>query len=159
MVEAAVPKPDSADTAPFRRLYTLLVTPVAKWLPEAGSALTIVPHGPLFRVSFAALQDRSGSYLLERYALGYGPSASAFALTDRLAARSRSQSLRRSLVVADPRPLPVQQGQPPLHGLSAAIAEAAAIRRTLGREQTTVLTARQALESTVRGELVDKRVV
>jgi CHAT domain-containing protein/tetratricopeptide (TPR) repeat protein len=159
LVEAAIPKPESADTAALQRLYTLLITPLAKWLPEAGSAMTIVPHGPLFRVSFAALQDASGDYLLERYDLGYGPSASAFALTDRMGARSRSQSAGRALVVADPRPLPIEPGRPPLPRLSAATREADAIRRSVGREQTTVLTGRQAQEPAVRDAIVDRRVV
>ena len=159
MVQAAVPKPDMADPAPFRRLYTLLVAPVSKWLPPAGSSLTIVPHGPLFRVSFAALADPRGTYLVERYAIGYGPSASAFAFTDRLAQRSRSRAPVNSLVVADPSPVPTRTGQEPLPALAAAMREASAIRQVLGRDQTTVLVRAQALESDVRRELSDKRVV
>lgn len=159
MVQAAVPKPDMADTTAFRRLYTLLVAPVAKWLPPAGSSLTILPHGPLFRVSFAALADARGTYLIERYAIGYGPSASAFAFTDRLAQRSRSRAPVNSLVVADPLPLPTRSGQESLPALAAAMQEASAIRRVLGPGRTTVLARAQALEPDVRRELSDKRVV
>jgi CHAT domain-containing protein len=121
--------------------------------------MTIVPHGPLYRVSFAALQDANGAYLLESYDLGYGPSASAFAWTDRVSARSRSQSAGRALVVADPRPLPFEPGQTPLPRLSAANVEAAAIRRSVGREQTTVLSGLQAQEPAVRDAIGDRRVV
>jgi CHAT domain-containing protein len=105
-VVVALPRPDASDTAVLRRLYTLLVTPVARWLPPSGSALTTVPHGPLFRVSSAALMDARSRYLLERYDIGYGPSATAVAFTDRLAQRARGRSPRGSLIVADPSPLP-----------------------------------------------------
>ena len=45
---------------------------VARWLPSApGARLTIVPHGSLFQLSFAALIDPSGRYLIKRYSPGY----------------------------------------------------------------------------------------
>ncbi len=159
MVQAAVPKPDSSEATAFRRLYTLLVGPVAKWLPPDGSALTILPHGPLFRLSFAALVDPAGTYLVERYAIAYAPSASAFAFTERLARQSRSNSSGSSLVVADPAPISTPPGQAPLPSLSAAIGEAAAIRDVFGRGRTSVLARTQALEKDVRRELTDKRVI
>ncbi len=159
MVQAAVPKPDASESTAFRRLYTLLVGPVAKWLPADGSALTILPHGPLFRVSFAALLDPAGTYLVERYAIAYAPSASAFAFTERLARQSRSNSSGGSLVVADPAPISTPPGQAPLPPLSAAMGEAAAIRDVFGRGRTSILARTQALEKDVRREVTDKRVI
>ena len=42
-------------------LHKLLVAPIQRLLPiERGSLLTILPHGPLFRLSFAALRNPSG---------------------------------------------------------------------------------------------------
>ena len=38
------------------RRFTL-VDPVKRWLPARGAALTIVPYGPLARLSFAALRS------------------------------------------------------------------------------------------------------
>ena len=159
MVQAAIPKPDADDASAYRRLYTLLIAPVAKWLPPAGSALTILPHGPLFRLSFAALADPRGMYLLERYAISYAPSASAFAFTDRLAQQSHQHTDAGSLVVADPAPISTPRGQKPLPALSGAIGEAAAIRDVFGRSQVTVLARNQALEPGVRQQLPDKRVI
>ena len=159
MVLAAVPKPEGTDTTAFRRLYTAIVDPVGKWLPASGSSLTILPHGPLFRVSFAALMDARGKYLIERYAIGYGPSVSAFAFTDRLAQRARTRPSSGALIVADPRPLPVSPNQEALPALSAAMTEASTIRDVLGRDRTTILARAQALESDVRRALPGKRVV
>ncbi len=56
----------------WRELHDLLIRPVLADLPSAsGSLLTIVPHGPLAGLSFAALQNERGRYLLEDYALHY----------------------------------------------------------------------------------------
>lgn len=159
LVQAAVPKADSYDPSAYRRLYALLIAPIAKWLPPAGSALTILPHGPLFRLSFAALADPRGTYLLERYSIAYAPSASAFAFTERLAQQSKSQEKKGSLVVADPAPISTPKGQQPLPPLSGAIGEAAAIREVFGREELKVLSRTQALEKDVRPELPAKRVI
>ena len=158
MVLAAVPTPDTTGTTAFRRLYTAIVAPLGQWLPPAGGSLTILPHGPLFRVSFAALMDARGKYLIERYAIGYGPSASAFAFTDRLAQRAEARPLSGALIIADPRPLSTSPNQEQLPALSAAMTEASAIRDVLG-DRTTVLTRADALESDVRRELPGKRVV
>ena len=159
LVQAAVPKVDSYDPAAYHRLYALLIAPIAKWLPPAGSALTILPHGPLFRLSFAALADPRGTYLLEHYSIAYAPSASTFAFTDRLAQQSKSQEKSGSLVIADPAPISTPKGQQPLPPLSGAIGEAAAIREVFGREELRVLSRNQALEKDVRPVLAAKRVI
>jgi CHAT domain-containing protein len=71
-----------AHLRPWRELYRALIEPVEAFLPKApGSRLTIVPHGPLFRLSFAALQDPQGRYLLERYDLHYVPAAGVLQFT------------------------------------------------------------------------------
>ncbi|HEY7511610.1 MAG TPA: tetratricopeptide repeat protein, partial [Vicinamibacteria bacterium] len=58
----------------WRELHDLLIAPVRAQLPRAaGSRLTIVPHGPLFLLSFAALRDARGRYLVEDHALHYAP--------------------------------------------------------------------------------------
>ncbi len=46
---------------PWRELHDLLIAPVRAHLPKTPDALiTIVPHGPLAQLSFAALQDEQG---------------------------------------------------------------------------------------------------
>ena len=56
-----------------QRVYDRLIAPVADQL--SGKRLTIVPHGPLHYVPFAALHDGSG-FLIDRYNLRILPSAS-----------------------------------------------------------------------------------
>jgi CHAT domain-containing protein len=70
---------------PARRLHQYLIAPAE----EAGllggiERLVIVPHAELYYVPFAALVDERGSHLVERYTLGFAPSASVWlALGDR----------------------------------------------------------------------------
>ena len=71
-----------ARPAAWRELYDLLIAPIADVLPrEPGALLTIVPDGPLHHLSFAALQDARGRYLLERYAIHYVPAAALLQFT------------------------------------------------------------------------------
>ena len=65
--------------APFvertaRELFLFLVQPAKPWLKS--DRLVIIPHGDLHHVPFQVLQDPSdGSFLGERHALSYAPSA------------------------------------------------------------------------------------
>jgi CHAT domain-containing protein/tetratricopeptide (TPR) repeat protein len=96
---AAVALGSRAHLRPWRELYQLLIKPVAAHLPTApGARLTIVPHGPLFRLSFAALPDEAGNYLLERYDLHYVPAAAVLQFTSTIPARAALPSL----LVGDP---------------------------------------------------------
>ena len=71
---AAAPKVLNDSAAAWRQLYTLLVAPVRAQFPAApGTLLTIVRHDVLSNLSFAALQDSRGRYLLEDFALHYAP--------------------------------------------------------------------------------------
>jgi CHAT domain-containing protein len=133
----------------FRELYRLLVEPARALLPnQEGSLLTIVPHGPLFQVSFAALQDGRGRYLAEDYPLHYVPAGAVLAFT------GQNQGLQATpsafLVVADPAaapPLPDGQPMPPLPG---ARREAEAVVRSASGAQATVLAGLEARSENVR---------
>src|SRR5262249_7364382 len=76
LIRARAPMPDktskalrtSAGSSAWRALYDLLVKPIRHALPrQPGALVTIVPHGPLAALAFAALQDGRGRYLLEDY--------------------------------------------------------------------------------------------
>ena len=55
-----------------RALHELLIAPVGDALSSAGThRLVVIPHGPLLALSFAALQDERGRYLVEDYAVTY----------------------------------------------------------------------------------------
>jgi len=158
-VSASLPNPIGADLDALRRLHGWLIEPVAAWLPPAGGTLTIVPHGPLFRLSFAALRDNRGAYLIERYALGYSPSISAFRFTEQLARDARRQPLSY-LLVADPTPLPHGLDASPLEALPASLREASGIRRTLGPATSSlVLTHARASEPGVRQAMPSRRII
>ena len=100
-IEGVATKADPAEVA-LRRLYDTLIGPVDAMLPAKGARLTIVPHGPLFSLSFAALRSRSGRYLVERYALHEVPSGAVLAL----GASRPSSRATGWLLVADPQPRP-----------------------------------------------------
>src|SRR6185369_14853391 len=68
----------------WSRLYQILIAPIASHLPtEPGSLITVVPHGLLFQLSFAALLDTRGHYLVERYALNTIPATGLLRYTEK----------------------------------------------------------------------------
>lgn len=144
-----------AQRAPWRELERLLVAPIRHLLPaRPGSRLTIVPHGPLFALSFAGLRQADGRSLLERHDLHYVPAIAVLtAMPERTATAAAG-----ALVVGDPGPLDVEPGTEALPALPWARREIAAVRATLG-PATTLLAAGDASESAVRAALPGRRVL
>lgn len=144
-------------TAVWRELHEWLVRPIQQFLPDnRGTLLTIVPHGPLFRLSFAALLDRRHTYLIERFRLHYVPSGgSLLYLEPRRAARDGHA---RYLFVADPsgRVAAATAATPRLPG---ALREVSAIAETLPRDRTTRLTGPRATEERLRLLLAGQTVI
>lgn len=151
-VEGGTGKPDPAVRA-LRVLYDTLVAPLDAWLPPAGSRLTLVPHGPLFSLSFAALRSRQGRYLVERYALHDVPSGAVLAL----AASRRAGDGRSWLLVADPQPRP--RGAAGLPPLSSAAREVSAAASVAPREAVRSLAGTRATEAAFRAGLAEAAVV
>ena len=155
--EQAIPlvmKPQPA----WRELYDLLVLPIARYLPTApGSRLTIVPHGPLIDVPFAALRDPKGQYLLERYALHSLTAGAMLAYTDkRGTSNPRAGSM---LLVADPAVPPVIPGEPPLPRLPGANAEVREIAKLFPASRTTMLADVAATEANVLSAAANRAVL
>lgn len=66
----------------FQALHRLLIHPIADLLPDDPEAhVTFIPHGPLFLVPFAALQDGARRYLIEKHTILTAPSIRMLALT------------------------------------------------------------------------------
>jgi CHAT domain-containing protein len=129
----------------YQQLYTDLWAPIARWLPaNAGSRVTVVPHGPLFACPFAALRDARGRYLIERHTLHYAGSGAVLLEAAERAAQTAPDP--RALVVADP---VLGARNPRLASLPAARAEARAIERTLAMPSD-VLVGAAASEPRVR---------
>src|SRR5690606_14488686 len=113
----------------WRELYDVLIAPIASHLPTTpGARLTIVPHGPLTAVPFAALRDARGRYLVERFAVHTAPAGGFFAYTRRTDARPPRSA--PALLVSNPSAPPRVPGDPVLPPLPGADAEVRAIARS-----------------------------
>jgi CHAT domain-containing protein len=141
----------------WKELYRLLIHPVRQHLPSApDSLLTIVPHGPLFQLPFAALIDENGAYLIERYRLHYTP---AGAVLDFTRSKKSSQDLPPSLLlVADPAGMTAPDGKS-LPALPGARREVRSIASLLPGISVTSLVGKQATESSVRAAAAGKSAV
>lgn len=129
----------------YRDLYALLVAPIRAHLPT-GSLVSIVPHGPLFRLAFAALIAPSGTYLVEEFSLHYAPSASTLAFTG----RRQPGATGAALVVADPAVDPALGGDEPLVRLPGAAREGRRITEIFGPGRARLLEGAAATEPDVR---------
>jgi len=142
----------------YRALYAALWAPIETWLPQrAGARVTIIPHGPLHSLPFAALLDPRGRYVVERYALHYAASGAVLREAAERTGR-RSAGDGTDLLVADPQPMPAPEIGPPLPALPASRLEVQAISRLLGGTAH-VLVGRRATEAAVRSALPAAHVV
>jgi CHAT domain-containing protein/tetratricopeptide (TPR) repeat protein len=142
---------DDAGRRALRDLHRILVEPVARWLPSDPERLVIViPHGPLFLVSFAGLLDGEGRYLAERHTLSYAPAIGVLAYTAAKRDRVVHESGRRVLAVGNPAMPRIPGRGDPLAPLPEAEEEVAAIRALYPVGSVTVLTGGRATESSVR---------
>lgn len=142
----------------WRELYDLLIRPVRSALPTTpGALLTIVPHGPLTGLAFAALQDEHGRYLLEDFTLHYAPAGAVLQFT--AAKRHADARTGQVLVVADPLLPRASRLERPLPALPGARAEARAIARQLSPGRVTVLMGADATEARVSAAVEHKAVV
>jgi CHAT domain-containing protein len=148
-VSAAAPLTLRESSAAWRELHALLIAPVRELLPKTnGALLTIVPHDTLANLSFAALRNASGRYLIEDYTLHYAPAGALFQFTANLA-RSKPAA-GAVLMVSDPAPARRSSLDTALPRLPGARLEAAAITRELRASQVLSLTGGTATESSVR---------
>lgn len=145
-------------SAAWRDLYTLLIAPVRGVLPAArGALLTIVPHEALLNVSFAALQNARGRYLLEDYTLHYAPAGALFQFTaEHRPAQPRTRTM---LMVSDPDAARRSTLDPALPRLPGARLEAASIVRQLQRSQVVALQGAGATESAVRAAAPSRAIL
>ena len=142
----------------WRELYDLLIQPVRDSLPAApGALVTIIPHGPLTMLPFAALQNDRRRYLLEDYTLHYTPAGAVLAVT----AGQRRHDARSTptLVVANPSFTRKSTLDPLLPALPGSLVEARAVARLAMRDQVTVLRGAGATEAGVRSETAGKGVL
>ncbi len=149
---------ESTQQAAWTRLHKILISPVAAYLPSSdGSLITIVPHGPLFQLSFAALRAPDRRYFVERHAISTIPAVGVLRYTQKNRAIADVIAPHYTLL-ANPLPLSSPGGVrlPPLPGTSDEIA---AIARTLPTGQTIRLEGSHANTAELEEELPQATVI
>jgi len=142
----------------WRLLYGLLIAPVDRYLPtKRGALLTIIPHHELFRVSFAALTDSHGQYLVERYAIHSVPASALLRYTQGNEEKA-AQLPQHYLLIANPAGLSLKNGLA-LPALPATLNEVRAIEQLLPVNEVTSLAGSDAQENSVTRALPSATVI
>ncbi|ABF39297.1 conserved hypothetical protein [Candidatus Koribacter versatilis Ellin345] len=149
---------EAQGSSAWRTLYKLLVTPVERYLPrEQGALLTIIPHHELFRLSFAALTDAKGQYLLERYALHTVPASALLQYTRENEQRAEKQT-QHYLLVANASGVKLSNGVT-LPELPATLREVKAIEKLLPPDAVTAFANAGSSDAAVNDALRGATVV
>jgi len=123
----------------LQELYQILIEPIADLLPlDPTARIIFIPHESLFLVPFAALQDISGKYLIEKHTILTAPSIQVLSLTKKQQQRTSGKG---AIVVGNPTMPSVgfNTNQPPqkLPSLPHSETEAIAIAQLLNAEPLT----------------------
>ena len=123
-------------------LHQLLIEPIASLLPKDPNAHVIfIPQGSLFQVPFPALQDASGTYLIQKHTILTAPSIQVLALTRQQKLAQKPVNSSNALVLGNPTMPSVSSspGEPKrqLSPLPGAEAEARAIAPLLKTQAIT----------------------
>ncbi len=133
------------DRAAWRQLHRILIQPIAKWLPPGdGTQLTLLPHGQLLQIPFAALISESGKYLAEEYLLRYIPAGVL------LNAPRKQANPGHALLIGAPSGPPAGQAGKPLAYLPGARLELASIAAQWPAHRSRLLTGPSASAETFR---------
>ncbi len=152
------PRAEERHTKGLQRLHQLLIQPIAELLPSDPNARVVfIPQGELFLVSFPALQDAAGKYLIEQHSILTAPSIQVLDLTRQ---QQQSRGSGESLVVGNPTmpSLPPAPGEKPqqLPNLPGAEREAKAIAQLLN---TQALTGKDATKAAVLEKMPRARII
>jgi CHAT domain-containing protein len=134
----------------LQRLYQLLIDPIANLLAQnPNSRIIFVPQSFLFYLPFAALQDSSGKYLIEKHTILTSPSIRVLELTHQ---KQQLQNIGQGvLIVGNPTPMP--QNLPALPGSEQ---EAKAIAQVL---HTQAIIGNQATKAKILPQLSQVRLI
>ena len=150
----------SNPTDRLKQLHQLLISPIADLLPTDPNAHVIfVPHGELFLVTFPALQDAKGTYLLEKHTILTAPAIQVLDLTRKKRQQVDQAGLTEALVVGNPTmPQLTKLGGKPekLTQLPDAEREANRISDLL---KTRAWTGTQATKATIVPKLSQSRII
>ncbi len=154
----------------LRKLHNLLIEPIANLLPtDPNAPIIFIPQESLFLAPFAALQDSSGRYLIEKHSILTAPSIQVLELTRQqrimgdgrwAMGDGREVSLPPALVVGNPTmpTVALEPGEPPrtLSPLPGAEQEAIQVANLL---KTKALTGDRATKVTVEQQMLNARII
>jgi CHAT domain-containing protein len=144
--------------AAWKRLYNALIRPIRANLPAKGARLTIIPSGPLFRLSFAALMDEKGRYLIEDYSIHYAPGAGVLSYT--LQTKNHVKELPNHYVfISNPSGMPAMKNGKPLPALPGSDEEVRRISRLFAADNVSTLRGAAADEMSVRKAVESAKVI
>jgi CHAT domain-containing protein len=138
----------------LRQLHQLLISPIAKLLPNNPEENVIfIPHESLFLVPFAALQDENGKYLIEKHTISTSPAIQILGLTYQQKQKPRGKDI---LVLGNP--IMPKVGNPPeqLESLQGAEEEAKTIAKL---ENTMAIIGKEATETFLKQKLGNSKIV
>jgi len=142
-------------------LYDLLIAPLENVL-AGKKVLCIVPDGVLWELPFAALRDKSGKFLIERFAISYAPSLTTLSAMHKYARQRVERRKGQLLAFAYPSFGVSRKVELPLRGtfeeLPQTEREVKAIAQLFGRDARVYLR-EQATESLIKREAPNYRVV
>lgn len=149
----------------LQALHQLLIEPIKQFLPtNPNDRLIFIPHNELFLVPFAALQDASGNYLIDKHTILTAPSIQVLDLTyqqDRNHEDSKTKNdWLPALIVGNPTmpKIATQLGKEPeqLSNLSGAEHEAIAISQLL---QTKAITGKDATKAKIVQQMPNSQLI
>jgi CHAT domain-containing protein len=149
---------NNARYATLQKLYKLLIKPIEKVLPSNPEQPVIfIPDGALYDVTFAALQDEDGKYLIDKHTIYTSPSIGVLTQTSQLR-RQTANKFGNALIVGNPampNPRNVYTDEP-LRNLPASTTEANSIAEILS---TRPLLGAQATESVVKSRFAQSQIL
>jgi CHAT domain-containing protein len=140
-------------------LYQLLIVPIADLLPKnPENPVVFIPQNELFLVPFAALQNSTGTYLVENHTILIAPSIQILEATRQQ--RETLKEMEDILIVGNPKmpSLSPEPGMPaqPLPSLPGAEKEALTIAQLLN---TKAITGTQATETFIVQKMPAARMI
>jgi CHAT domain-containing protein/Tfp pilus assembly protein PilF len=154
------PISSSSKNPQFQQLYQLLIQPIADLLPtNPDERVIFVPTDSLFYLPFAALQDETGKYLIEKHTIVVSPSIAVLDSTHQQR-QNLSNSASDILIIGNPQmpKIAPSPGEKPvaLKALPFAEKEAISIGELL---KIKPLIGAEATESTVLNRISNARIV
>ena len=144
-----------------RELYDLLIAPIESALPDDPDAeVVVIPHGPLFAVPFAALQNADGKQLIDLHTLTTSGSIDLYRLCVACSKPMAKLQKDQILIVGNP-DMPSYLSRPdkpatPLNPLPGSEAEAMAIGEMFGVKP---LIGAAATETEIKKRMDQARVI